>query len=389
MKSHAMRSKLLSLHLILSILQSHMHLFNDPNVVIYSANAKEFQSLLQTVKQYLLLCLSRNAVSSVLSVFELSCEIFWRCIHGLRTKLKVRRAPGVCDTRAHDHFASQKEIEVLMNEIFLPILEMRNSSLRQKAVLLSIFGRLCLDPQALVELYINYDCDRASLDNLYERLVNIISRVSTTQFNTVTPAYHPKEGKDGKDLDSNAASAASWTMVMPYLPPVPTTSATFSAEVTVPYFGQPLANANHTIETQLKRQSLDCLVSILHSLVAWAGRPAPTALASLPNSSSTTALQETGTDSPMGGSTSRNSEDDADRSGDLSRDNMAANGSTPSLPTVETFDDPGRFETAKLRKTTLIEGIKKFNYKPKRVCTVKLTLEVIIADQHFGRAYNS
>lgn len=89
MKSHAMRSKLLSLHLILSILQSHMHLFNDPNVVIYSANAKEFQSLLQTVKQYLLLCLSRNAVSSVLSVFELSCEIFWRCIHGLRTKLKV------------------------------------------------------------------------------------------------------------------------------------------------------------------------------------------------------------------------------------------------------------------------------------------------------------
>lgn len=89
MKSHAMRSKLLSLHLILSILQSHMHLFNDPNVVIYSANNKEFQSLLQAVKQYLLLCLSRNAVSSVLSVFELSCEIFWRCIHGLRTKLKV------------------------------------------------------------------------------------------------------------------------------------------------------------------------------------------------------------------------------------------------------------------------------------------------------------
>lgn len=69
-----------------------MHLFNDPNVVIYSANAKEFQSLLQSVKQYLLLCLSRNAVSSVLSVFELSCEIFWRCIHGLRTKLKVRPA---------------------------------------------------------------------------------------------------------------------------------------------------------------------------------------------------------------------------------------------------------------------------------------------------------
>lgn len=258
---------------------------------------------------------------------------------------------------------------MLLNEIFLPILEMRNSSLRQKAVLLSIFGRLCLDPQALVELYINYDCDRSSLDNIYERLVNIVSRVSTTQFTTVTPAYHPKEGKDGKELDSNAASAASWTMVMPYLPPVPTTSATSTAEVVVPYFGQPLANANHTIESQLKRQSLDCLVSILHSLVAWAGRPVPTATAAMPSSASSTALNETGLDSPAGGSTSRNSEDDGDRSAEFSRDNYAANGSTPSLPAIETFDDPGRFETAKLRKTTLIEGIKKFNYKPKRVST--------------------
>lgn len=259
-----------------------------------------------------------------------------------------------------------------MNEIFLPILEMKNSSLRQKAVLLSIFGRLCLDPQALVELYINYDCDRSSLDNLYERLVNIISRVSTTQFTTVTPAYHPKEGKDGKELDSNAASAASWTMVMPYLPPVPTTLATSTAEVTVPYFGQPLANANHTIESQLKRQSLDCLVSVLHSLVAWAGRPALSTIASLPNSASSTAIHDVGIESPAAGTMSRNSEDDGDRSAELSRDNIVANGSTPSLPAMESFDDPGRFETAKLRKTTLIEGIKKFNYKPKRVCINKI-----------------
>lgn len=277
--------------------------------------------------------------------------------------LSTKRILAVAD-HAHD---LQKEIEVLLNEIFLPILEMRNSSLRQKAVLLSVFGRLCLDPQALVELYINYDCDRSSLDNIYERLVNIISRVSTTQFTTITPAYHPKEGKEGKDLDSNAASAASWTMVMPYLPPVPTTSASTTSEVAVPYFGQPLANSSHTIETQLKRQSLDCLVSILHSLVAWAGRPVPTNGVSLPMAPSSTSMQETGLDSPAGGSTSRNSEDEGDRSADLSRDFPSANGSTPSLPAVETFDDPGRFETAKLRKTTLIEGIKKFNYKPKRV----------------------
>lgn len=262
----------------------------------------------------------------------------------------------------------QKEIEVLLNEIFLPILEMRNSSLRQKAVLLSIFGRLSLDPQALVEIYINYDCDRTSLDNIYERLVNIISRISTTQFATVTPPYHAKEGKEGKELDSNAASSASWTAVMPYLPTIPATSPSASAEVTVPYFGQPLSNSSHTIETQLRRQSLDCLVSILHSLVAWAGRPTGSTVPALPVSTSSVTLVESGQESPMVGGTTRNSEDEGDRSADLSRENISnANGSTPYLPHLESFDDPGRFETAKMRKTTLLEGFKKFNYKPKRV----------------------
>lgn len=89
MKSHAMRSKLLSLHLILSILHAHLPMFTDPNVLIYSTATKEFTPFIQAIKQYLLLCLSRNAVSPVLSVFELSCEIFWRILTGMRTKLKV------------------------------------------------------------------------------------------------------------------------------------------------------------------------------------------------------------------------------------------------------------------------------------------------------------
>lgn len=89
MKSHAMRSKLLSLHLVLSIIHNHLSIFVDQNVVIYSASTREFIPFLQAIKQYLLPCLSRNAVSPVLSVFELSCEIFWRIVSGLRTKLKV------------------------------------------------------------------------------------------------------------------------------------------------------------------------------------------------------------------------------------------------------------------------------------------------------------
>lgn len=68
-----------------------------------------------------------------------------------------------------DFSEMQKEIEVLLHEIFIPILEMRTSTLKQKAVILGMLSRLCQDPQALVEIYLNYDCDSEAVDNIYEQ----------------------------------------------------------------------------------------------------------------------------------------------------------------------------------------------------------------------------
>jgi brefeldin A-inhibited guanine nucleotide-exchange protein len=90
LKSHPMRSKLLSLHLVLTVLNSHMPLFVDPTAIIYSTSTNEATSFVQAINQYLCLCLSRNAVSSVPQVFEVSVEIFWRVLAGIRTKLKVK-----------------------------------------------------------------------------------------------------------------------------------------------------------------------------------------------------------------------------------------------------------------------------------------------------------
>ena len=88
-KSHAMRSKLLSLYLVLTVLNSHMPLFVDPTAIIYSSSSNEATTFIQAINQYLCLCLSRNAVSPVPQVFEISVEIFWRVLSGMRTKLKV------------------------------------------------------------------------------------------------------------------------------------------------------------------------------------------------------------------------------------------------------------------------------------------------------------
>lgn len=89
LKSHAMRSKLLSLHLVQTILNTHMNIFVSPSSYIYSSTSHESTPFIQATKQYLCLALSRNAVSPVPQVFEISVEIFWRVLAGMRKQLKV------------------------------------------------------------------------------------------------------------------------------------------------------------------------------------------------------------------------------------------------------------------------------------------------------------
>jgi brefeldin A-inhibited guanine nucleotide-exchange protein len=89
LKSHGMRSKLLSLHLIHTILKSHMVVFVSPLSTIRSSSSAEATGLIHAVKQYLCLGLSRNAASAVGLVFEVCCEIFWLMISHMRVMLKV------------------------------------------------------------------------------------------------------------------------------------------------------------------------------------------------------------------------------------------------------------------------------------------------------------
>lgn len=134
------------------------------------------------------------------------------------------------------------------------------------------------------------------------------------------------------------------------------------------------AFAGQPIESHLKRQSLECLVSVLRSLVAWAARGSVTSLPpATPNlshsvgpSDSTSSLNGLRTDCPAG-----TSEVDLNATGALDTPRRGSGSATPEIGGAVfggATDDPSRFENAKLRKTTLLEGIKKFNFKPKRVC---------------------
>ncbi|PNF27849.1 hypothetical protein B7P43_G09188, partial [Cryptotermes secundus] len=145
-KSHELRSKILSLHLLLSILQNAGPVFRANEMFVTA------------IKQYLCVALSKNGVSSVPEVFELSLAIFLALLSKFKMHLKM-------------------QIEVFFKEIFLNILETSSSSFEHKWMVIQALTRICADAQSVVDIYVNYDCD-LSAANLFERLVNDLSKIA-------------------------------------------------------------------------------------------------------------------------------------------------------------------------------------------------------------------
>ncbi|VDI74988.1 brefeldin A-inhibited guanine nucleotide-exchange protein, partial [Mytilus galloprovincialis] len=145
-KSHELRSKILSLQLLLSILQNAGPVF------------KTNEMFINAIKQYLCVALSKNGVSSVPDVFELSLAIFLTLLSNFKQHLKM-------------------QIEVFFKEIFLYILETPSSSFEHKWMVIQVLTRICADAQCVVDIYLNYDCDLA-LANIFERLVNDLSKLA-------------------------------------------------------------------------------------------------------------------------------------------------------------------------------------------------------------------
>ncbi|XP_041422402.1 brefeldin A-inhibited guanine nucleotide-exchange protein 1 isoform X1 [Xenopus laevis] len=145
-KSHELRSKVLSLQLLLSILQNAGPVF------------KTNEMFINAIKQYLCVALSKNGVSSVPEVFELSLSIFLTLLSNFKLHLKM-------------------QIEVFFKEIFLYILETSTSSFDHKWMVIQTLTRICADAQGVVDIYVNYDCD-LNAANIFERLVNDLSKIA-------------------------------------------------------------------------------------------------------------------------------------------------------------------------------------------------------------------
>ncbi|KAJ8664573.1 hypothetical protein QAD02_006235 [Eretmocerus hayati] len=145
-RSHELRSKILSLQLLLGILQNAGPILRSNEMFVLA------------IKQYLCVALSKNGVSSVPEVFELSLALFIVLLDRFKVHLKM-------------------QIEVFFKEIFMNILETSSSSFEHKWMVIHALTRICADAQSVVDIYVNYDCD-LSAANLFERLVNDLSKIA-------------------------------------------------------------------------------------------------------------------------------------------------------------------------------------------------------------------
>ncbi|KAI0188650.1 Sec7 domain-containing protein [Xylaria flabelliformis] len=308
-----MRSKMISLHLTRILLNNHIAVFTSPLCTITNTKSNEPTTFLQAIKFYLCLTITRNGASSVDRVFEVCCEIFW-------LMLKFMRAPF------------KKEIEVFLNEIYLALLARRTAPLTQKLYFLNILTRFCGDPRGLVELYLNYDCD-SQVDNIFQTVIEDLSKLAIAPV-TITTAQ--EQQYEEKNAISNMNS--EWQLKGMLPPPLNVRDIVPPAE----------PESEIPKEYMIKRAALDSLVEALRSLLNWsmAGRPTMNGVA--------------------GESETRGSTDDFRESIDpsIAESNSRDTPIPPSTPVIE--DDPAQLEKEKARKTALSNGIRQFNFKPKR-----------------------
>jgi len=336
-RSQGMRSKLLSLHIIHTALFNHSTVFTSSYSTIKSSSNGEPTPFTRAINQYLCLCLSRNASSVTNRVFEVGAEIFWLMVHFLRPQLK-------------------RELEVFFREVYLAILEKRAAPWWQKSYIIQhLFGRIATDPKALVEIYLNYDCDRQAADNFYQRIVENVSRIAGTPVNVTglqQQAYLQSVAK------SDSGHSNDWRE-KGTLPP-----SLAVASIALNHEGPP--GGDFPQEYALKMQSLDCLVETLRSMVLWtqqadAEASASNTLANGDGRGSIDDMRES-MDTRAGLDSETFARSPALQGLEGSPTETMEGQATPSVAE----DDPAELEKVKQRKTALNKAIREFNFKPKK-----------------------
>ncbi|KAK8937385.1 Brefeldin A-inhibited guanine nucleotide-exchange protein 1 [Platanthera zijinensis] len=136
-----LRGKVISLELLKMVMD---------NAGIFWLTNERF---LGAIKQYLCLSLLKNSGLSMMSIFQLLCSIFLVLLFKFRSGLKG-------------------ELGIFFPMLVLRVLEnVLQPSFLQKMTVLNLVEKMCQDPQLIIDIFVNYDCD-VDAPNIFERIVN-------------------------------------------------------------------------------------------------------------------------------------------------------------------------------------------------------------------------
>ncbi|KAD5802636.1 hypothetical protein E3N88_13996 [Mikania micrantha] len=177
------KTRILSLELLQGLLEGVSHSFTKNYI------------FMDSVKAYLSYALLRASVSQFPTIFQYATGIFAVLFLRFREGLKI-------------------EIGIFFPLIVLRTLDNSECPLNLKLMVIRMLEKICKEPQMLIDLYVNYDCDLEA-PNSFERMVTTLSKIA--------------QGTQDLDL-----------------------------------------NSTNSIQTgTVKGSSLQCLVNVLKSLVEW------------------------------------------------------------------------------------------------------------------------
>ena len=203
----ALQNKVLSLELILHILQHCGPAFRTGEKFIHAT------------KSYLCVSLLGNCTSQVAQVTTLSLQVFVALMDSFRDHLK-------------------SELEVFVTNIFLRILESENSSYEHKIRVMDVLQSIINDPSALVEIFINYDCDFEAID-LFRRIIDAFAKIAKNANNAATRSSvdFMSSSKKGSTEESNIRAKCVDGLVIILKSLLKTAGISLTGEVTVPETG--------------------------------------------------------------------------------------------------------------------------------------------------------
>lgn len=136
-----LRGKVLSLELLKVVMENGGQLWRTN------------ERFLNAIKQYLCLSLLKNSALSAMAIFQLQCSIFMSLLSKFRSGLKA-------------------EIGIFFPMLVLRVLEnVLQPSFLQKMTVLNLLEKISQDPQIIIDIFVNYDCD-VDAPNIFERVVN-------------------------------------------------------------------------------------------------------------------------------------------------------------------------------------------------------------------------